>query len=60
MHKVSKTVELGKAEARWRYGVWLGSLEVSDEHLLGPELGAIRAWAVAAVHEEQRFDGKAI
>ena len=60
LYNVAKTVKLGKAEARWRYGVWLGSIEASDEHLLGTELGVIKARAVKAAHEDQRFDGKAI
>ncbi len=60
LYKVSKTVRLGKAEARWRYGIWYGSIEASDEHLLGTELGVIKARPVTAVREDQRFDGKAI
>jgi len=27
LYKLSKTIKLGKSEARWRYGVWLGSVE---------------------------------
>ena len=60
LYKVSKTARLGKAEPRWRPGVWLGSIETSDEHLVGTGLGLIKARAVASMNEEQRFNGKAI
>ena len=60
LYKVSKTVKLGKAEPRWRPGVWLGSIENSDEHLLGTDLGVIKARAITSMNEERRFDGKAI
>ena len=60
LYKISKTVKIGKAEPRWQHGVWLGSLETSDEHLLGTELGVIKARAVTSVQEEQRFDAKAM
>ena len=60
LYKISKTVKIGKAEPRWQHGVWLGSLETSDEHLSGTELGVIKARAVTSVQEEQRFDAKAI
>ena len=57
---MSKTARLGKAEPRWRPGVWLESIETSDEHLVGTDLGVIKARAVASMNEEQRFNGKAI
>jgi hypothetical protein len=41
MYKVPKTVKMGKSEARWRPGVWIGSIETSDEHLVGTDLGVI-------------------
>ena len=60
LYKVSKTARLGKAEPRWRPGVWLGSIEISDECLVGTDLGVIKARAVASMNEEQMFNGKAI
>ena len=41
--KYGSTVKLGKAEPRWRPGIWLRSIETSDEHLVGTELGVIKA-----------------
>ena len=40
--------------------MWLGSIETSDEHIVGTELGVIKARAVASVSGDKRFDGKAI
>ncbi len=59
LYKVSRTVKLGKSEARWRCGVWIGSIEVPGEHCLGTELGVIEARAVTDLPEGQRFDAKA-
>ena len=53
-------MKLGKSEPKWQYGVFLGTIESSDEHMLGTELGVIKARAVTALPEEQRFDARAI
>ena len=55
LYKLSKTIRLGKSEARWRHGVWIGSIEASDEHLVGTDLGVIKCRAVAPLAEGQRF-----
>jgi hypothetical protein len=34
-------------------GIWLGSMESSDEHLLGTKLGVIRARAVTALPDDK-------
>ena len=60
MYKIPKVVKIGKSEARWRYGVWIGSMENSDEHLIGTPLGVVKARAVTALPEEQRFNASAI
>lgn len=41
LYKVPKKVRMGKSEPRWRGGVWIGSVESSDEHLIGTALGII-------------------
>ncbi len=60
MYKIPKVVKLGKSEARWRDGAWIGSMENSDEHLIGTPLGVIKVRAVMALPEEQRFNASAI
>ena len=39
LYTLAKAKKIGKAEARWQYGVWLGSVEPSDEHLIGATFG---------------------
>lgn len=56
--KVAKTVRLGKAEARWREGIWLGTIEYSDEHLVGRKREVIQVSSIAG--DSDNFDAKAI
>lgn len=58
LFKVARTVRLGKAEARWREGIWLGTVESSDEHLVGTMVGVIKRRCSAGVADN--FDAKAI
>ena len=58
LYKIAKTKKIGKTEARWQYGVWLGSIESSDEHLIGTTLGVIKSRAVTTLQEGDRFDYK--
>ena len=60
LYKLSKTIKLGKSEARWKHGVWLGTIETSDEHIVGTDLGVIKCRGVAPLPESQRFDAKAL
>ena len=60
LYKIAKTIKLGKTEARWRYGVWLGSIETSDEHLVGTDLAVVKCRAVDTLAEDKRFDEKAV
>ena len=41
LYKIAKTKKIGKTEARWQYGVWFGSMESSDEHLIRTTFGVI-------------------
>ena len=34
LYKIAKTVKRGKSEPRWQHGIWIGSIEASDEHLI--------------------------
>ena len=60
LYKLSKTIRIGKTEPRWRYGVWLGSIESTDEHLIGTSLGVIKCRSVDTLAEGQRFMEEAI
>ena len=50
----------GTSEPRWCHGVWIGSIETSDEHKVATEMGVIKARAVTAVMGSKRFDAKSI
>ena len=60
MYRIAKTIKLGKSEARWRFGVWMGTLEVPDEHMIGTKLGVVKCRAVAPMAEDKRFDSEAL
>ena len=60
LYRIAKTVILGKSEARWRHGVWLGTIPVSDEHIIGTEKGVIKCRAVTTLSEDKRFEAKAV
>ena len=55
LYKIPKTIKRGKSEPRWNPGVWIGSIETSDEHLIATEIGVIKARAVTTVMESKRF-----
>lgn len=57
-YKVPKMVRLGKAEARWWEGPWLGTLENSDERLDGTRAGVIKYRCSAGMADN--FDAKAV
>ena len=60
MYKLPKVVKLSKSEAKWRCGVWIGSIEASYEHLIGNPLGVIKARTLTTLPDGQRFEAKAI
>ena len=60
LYKVPKNMKLGKSEAKWHYGVWLGSILTSDEHMIGTPLGVVKARSVTTLSEDERFDAKAL
>ena len=39
MYKLPQVGKLSKVEARCKCGVWVGSIEASDEHLIGTPAG---------------------
>ena len=43
-----------------QYGVWIGFMEASDEHLIGTLLGVVKPRGVTALPGGQRFEAKAI
>ena len=53
-----KLPTVSESEARWRCGVWIGSIEASDVHLIGTPL--VKASGVTAQPERQRFEAKAV
>lgn len=57
---IPKTVRLSKTEPRWRRGVWLGTIELSDEHIIGASRGPIKCRSTAALPDIQRFSAEAL
>ena len=45
-----------KTEARWKYGIWLGISNRSDEVIIGTETGVIKARSVRSLVEKDRWD----
>ena len=60
MHKLTKVVKFSKSEAWWECGVWIGSIEASDETLDWNPAGCVKARAVTALSDGQVFEAKAI
>lgn len=60
LYRVAKNVRIDKSEPRWRKGIWLGSIQTSDENIIGTPLGVIKCRSIAALPEDQRFDIDAI
>ena len=51
---------ISKSEASWRCGVWIGSIETSDEYWIGTPLGVIKSMAATALADGKRFVATAI
>lgn len=49
LYQIPKTVRISKAEPRWRRGVWLGTIESSDEHIVGTSRGTIKCRSITAL-----------
>ena len=49
-----------KPEASWKHVVWIGSIQASAEHLIGIPLCVVKATALSALPDGQRFEAKAI
>lgn len=56
LYRIPKTIRLGKSEPRWRRGVWMGTVEWSDEHIIGTKLGVIRSRVISQLPDGQRYD----
>lgn len=41
LYKLPKHLKLWRSEPRWKRRIWLGSIEASDEHIVGTALGVI-------------------
>ena len=57
-YKPAKTVEINKSEAKWRYGIWLGVIEHTSEHIVGTADGVIKCRAVAPLPEDNQYDAE--
>lgn len=58
--QIPKTVRISKAEPRLIRGVWLGTIESSDEHLVGTARGVIKCRSITALPDTQRFSSEAL
>ena len=58
--RCTKVVNISKSEARLRCGVWIGSIEASDDHMIGTPRGVVKPTTAIARPDAQGFEGKAI
>ena len=58
LYKPMKTVKVDKTTPKWRYGVWLGTIEHTSEHIIGTHDGVVKCRAIAPLAGERRFDAK--
>lgn len=60
LYKIPKTIRIRTAEPKWRCGVWVGSIESSDERLVGTSRGVVKCRATTALPDTQSFRADAI
>ena len=57
LYKTMKTVKLkDDTEKRWRYGIWLGVIENTSEHIIGTKEGVVKCRAVSQITDDRKFD----
>ena len=56
MWKPAKTVEIDKAEEKFRFGIWLDFREESGEYIIGTDLGVVKCRGVRRLDEVGSFD----
>ena len=54
--KAEKQKDRNKMDIRWERGIWLGHTRDSNETVIGTPEGAIRAYAVKRMPEDERWD----
>ena len=52
--------EKDKAEAKWRYGIWRGIADKSDEVTIGTEEGTVKARAIRRLAEQSKWDRETV
>ena len=58
LYKTMKTLKLNDdTEKRWRYGIWLGVIDTSGEHIIGTADGK-KCRAVAQIANDKKFDAR--
>ena len=56
LYKPMKTVKIGKTQARWNRGTWLGIIDHTNEHIIGTEDGVVKCRAIQPRDPENRWD----
>ena len=59
-YKLPKTADLTKLDDRWRTAIWLEKSDISDEHIIGLENGAVLARSVRRKVEGKRCNERAL
>ena len=52
----AKTVTINKNEAKWHCGIWLGTIEHTNEHIIGTMDGVVKCRAIAPLPEDKQYD----
>ena len=56
-YKPMKTVKVeNDTQQKWKYGIWLGIIEHTSEHIIGTSEGVIKCRAIAPVAQGGRYD----
>ena len=56
--RCTKVVSISQSEARWTYGVRIGSIEASGDHMIGTPRGAVKPTTATALPDGQGFEGQ--
>ena len=57
LYKPMKTVlPDNDTERKWKYGIWLGVVEHTGEHIVGTKEGTVKCKAISQLTPDKRFD----
>ena len=59
LYKSMKTVKVeNDTQSTWNYGIWLGTIEHTSEHIIGTRDGTVKCRAISPLPGDKCFDGE--